>query len=443
MVAFSTILGGIGLGANLISGFQANKRANRQMRQAEKLQNRQIESMDRQEGIYDEGADALQAIIADLLTAYGGRGQYDPEYVVDLASLLSAERAQGEIDTRGEILQEGVLQKRRQDRELLSQLNLADKLFPTTAQNVGKRAGIDTTFTPNKYDSAVAELANMYKANLDTMSKRNLDEALGKILTDSQRKLGGGVTGQRTVAARQMADAMDEAEARNTLNAINMAMKQMTGLQGLDAGLQRGNIAAQGADISGLNFDRSMQDLAFRQAMQSAVTGQSLTQQAQSGDRLNMGGVMSMLQGIDQLNRNTDLLDYQTALGTLGQEQALATTTLDTAQKLATAPYSYRVQGPQGVLNSAPAAAQTSQALMKTYADQAGGAFGAAGQAADKLMKETGFGDMTFGDLFAPTPASVPANPIDYSSLGPDPMFGGSTSAGTQPAFYLDPNTVL
>ena len=206
--------------------------------------------MDRQEGIYDEGADALQAIIADLLTAYGGRGQYDPEYVDDLASLLSAERAQGEIDTRGEVLQERATKAREQDRELLSQLNLADKLFPTTAQNVGKRAGLTSTLTPNKYDSAVAELANMYKANLDTMSKRNLDEAMGKILTDNQRKLGGGVTGQRTVAARQMADAMDEAEARNTLNAINMAMRQMQGLQGLDAGLQRGNIAAQTADIS-------------------------------------------------------------------------------------------------------------------------------------------------------------------------------------------------
>ena len=86
MVAFSTILGGATLGANLLSGFMANKRANKQARQAEKLTNRQIESMDRQEGIYDEGADALQGIIADLLTAYGGRGQYDPEYVDDLAS---------------------------------------------------------------------------------------------------------------------------------------------------------------------------------------------------------------------------------------------------------------------------------------------------------------------------------------------------------------------
>lgn len=441
MVAFSTILGGATLGANLLSGFMANKRANKQARQAEKLTNRQIESMDRQEGIYDEGADALQAIIADLLTAYGGRGQYDPEYVDDLASLLSAERAQGEIDTRGEVLQESVLQKRRQDRELLSQLNLADKLFPTTAQNVGKRAGIDTTFTPNKYDSAVAELANMYKANLDTMSKRNLDEAMGKILTDSQRKLGGGVTGQRTVAARQMADAMDEAEARNTLNAINMAMRQMQGLQGLDAGLQRGNIAAQTADISGLNFDRSMQDLAFRQAMQSALTGQSLSQQAQAGDRANMGGVVTMLQNIDALNQNTDLADYNAALRTLAGEQALATSTLDTAQKLATAPYSYRVQGPQGVLKSAPAASQAAQSLLGTYANQAGGAFGAAGQAADKFLKETGYGDVNFGDLFAPTPAS---NPIDYSSLGPDPMFGGSSSAGTPPnEFYFDPNRVL
>ena len=137
-----------------------------------------------------------------------------------------------------------------------------------------------------------------------------------------------------------------------------------------------------------------------------------------------------MLTNINNLNRNTDLLDYQTALGTIGKEQALATTTLDTAQKLATAPYSYRVQGPAGVLSSAPAASQAAQSLLGTYADQAGSAFGAAGQAADKLIKETGIGDMTFGDLFAPTPAS---NPIDYSSLGPDPMYGGSFTAGSTP----------
>lgn len=442
MVAFSTLLGVAGLGANLISGFQANSRAKKQLRMAEQLQNRQIESMDRQEGIYDEGADALQGVIADLLTAYGGRGQYDPAYIDDLANLLSAERDQGEIDTRRDILQESAVQKRRQDAELLSQMTLADTLFPTTAGNVGSRAAINTAFSPNKYDTAVAELANMYKMNLDTMSKRNLDQAMSKILTDSQRKLGGGVTGQRTVAARQMADAMDEAEARNTLNAINMAMRQMQGLQGLDTGLQRGNIAAQGADIAGLNFDRSMQDLAFRQAMQSAITGQNLSQQAQTGERANMAGAMGMLQNIDALNQNTDLADYQAALRTLGQEQALATTTLDTGQALATAPFSYRVQGPAGVLKSAPAAAETSQALMKTLAEQAGGAFGAAGQSADKLFKETGLGDMKFGDLFAPTPAS---NPIDYSSLGPDPMFGGSTSAGTwdQGGFYIDPNRVL
>ena len=36
MVAFSTILGGATLGANLLSGFMANKRANKQARQAEK-----------------------------------------------------------------------------------------------------------------------------------------------------------------------------------------------------------------------------------------------------------------------------------------------------------------------------------------------------------------------------------------------------------------------
>lgn len=105
MVAFSTLLGVAGLGANLISGFQANSRAKKQLRMAEQLQNRQIESMDRQEGIYDEGADALQDVIADLLTAYGGRGQYDPAYIDDLANLLSAERDQGEIDTRRDILQ--------------------------------------------------------------------------------------------------------------------------------------------------------------------------------------------------------------------------------------------------------------------------------------------------------------------------------------------------
>ena len=96
-------------------------------------------------------------------------------------------------------------------------------------------------------------------------------------------------------------------------------------------------------------------------------------------------------------------------------EQALATSTLDTAQKLATAPYSYRVQGPQGVLKSAPAASQAAQSLLLgTYANQAGGAFGAAGQAADKFLKETGYGDVNFGDLFAPDP-SIKSNRLQFS----------------------------
>ena len=422
MVAISTLLAGAGLGANLISGFSANKRANKQADAAIAIQNRQLESLDRQEGIYDEGADALQSVIADLLSAYGGRGQYDPGYIDDLANLLSQERAQGETETQSDILQQNVLQKRRSNTELLEQLNLGAKMFAPTAGNVGNRANINTTFTPNKYDGAVAELANMYKSNLDTMSKRNLDEAMGKILTDSQRRLGGAVTGQRTVAARQMADQMNESEARNTLNAINMAMQQMSGLQGLDTGLQRGNIAAQGADISGLNFDRSMQDLAFRQAIQSATTGQAITQGAQQGDRANIAGAMGMLEGVDSLNRNTDILDYQTALATLGQEQALATTTLDTGQKLATAPFSYRVQGPAGVLSSAPAAANTAGALLETYANAAGGAFNAAGASADKLLKESNLGNTSFSDLFAPSPASTPSI---------DPMFGGSATAGS------------
>ena len=147
MVAISTILAGASLGANLLSGFSANKRANKQANAAIDVQNRQLDSLDRQEGIYDEGADALQAVIADLLSAYDGRGQYDPQYIDDLASLLTQERAAGETETQGDILQQNVLQKRRGNTELIEQLNLGAKMFAPTAGNVGNRANINTTFS--------------------------------------------------------------------------------------------------------------------------------------------------------------------------------------------------------------------------------------------------------------------------------------------------------
>lgn len=425
---------------NLIGGSQASGRAEDAAQQSAALNQAQIDAMQKQSALFEAGGTAMETALAALLSSYDGRGQYDPQKLDDFAALLSQERAEGEIDTKTDIGSTMNEQKARQNQTILAELGLAQSQFAPTASNVGTRSTVDTTFNPNSYDAPMAALTSAYKANLDAVSKQDMDEAMSKMMTDSQRKLGGAVTGQQTVAARAMGEAMNEQNAKNSLNAINMAMKQMAGLQGMDTTLQNSNINAQGANINALNFDKNIQDMLFKQAITSADAGQKFLQSSQAGDRANYLAAIGQIEGINKLNQNTDLIDYNAALATMGSEQGMANSTIDTLQKLATAPYSYKAQGPAGILSSSPSAIDAANNALSTYATQAQGAFNAAGQGIDTYFKNSGFGEKSVADTFGfgksnnSTQGYIP-NTQATTSFDP---FGDSFSAGNNQRFnYL------
>ena len=413
-MSFATALLGINTAANIIGGISASKQASRAAKQNQQIINRQIEALDRQEGIYDAGADAMQQALATLIQAYDGRGQYDPQYVDDLAALLSQEYEEGDQETRQLIMQEANAQKSRQNQQLLAELALAQQFSPTTA-GLTPRTSINTMMDPNRYTTAVSTLAGQFKKELDKASEQNLEEAMGKMIADSQRKLGGATTGQSYVKARQMADAMQAQSAKNTLTAIDMAMKNMSGLQTMAGRDQQGNISAQNAQIAGLNYDKAIADMAFRQAIDAASAGQKIYQQAQGGERLNLAGQFGFLRGLDQQNVNRDFGFYNDALATMGTEQNLANRTIATLQALSTAPYSYRVQGPSAVAAGAPSAATAAGNMLNTYATAAGDAFGAAGESADKFLKESGLANQPL--FSSPSPVNTGSTMVDTSNL--------------------------
>ena len=446
MVDFSTALAAINTGINLFSGFKASKQADKAAGQSNALNQAQIDALNKQNLLYESGGDALAQSLQSLLLAYDGRGQYDPQKIDDLAALLSQEQEQGEFDTRVDIGNSINQQKASQNQALLAELALAQSQFAPTAGNVAQRSTVDTTFNPNSYDPAVASLANAYKQNLDAVSQQNMNEAMSTMMADSQRKLGGAITGQQTVKARAMGEAMNEQNAQNSLNAINMAMKQMAGLQGMDTTLQNSNINAQGANINALNFDKNIQDMLFRQAISSANAGQNFSQQAQAGDRSNYLSAVGQLEAVNKLNQNDDFNNYNAALATLGKEQGLANVGIDTLSNVVTAPYSYKVQGPAGILSSAPNAINASNAALKTYSTAASGAFNAAGQGVDSFFKESGLGDKSIGDVLGFNSSSG-TQPLagTQANTNFDPMFGGSTTAGSNfnnsyGSQYLTPN---
>ncbi len=421
MVSFSNLIDGATAVANLVGGFSASNRADKAAGQSEALTNAQLEALSRQEGIFDSGADALEIALSQILEAFGGRGQYDPQFVDDMASLLSQERAEGEDQTKSEILGERVLQAGRQQDEMLRELGIADALFAPTADNVAPRKEFDVRFNTNTYDNALNKLTEMFKANLDVSSDRNLNETMSKMIADNQRKLGGASSGQAVVNARMMADAKDEAEARNMLTALNMATNQLTGLQGLDTNLQSGNINAQNANVAGLNYDKALQDMLFKQAITSADAGQKFSQGAAGGERLNQASVLGALAGVNNLNQNTDLIDYTTALSTIGAEQGLANNTLNTLQNLVTAPYNYRVQGPQGILKGAPAASESANNLLTTFSTAAGNSFNAAGQGIENFFKESNLGNTDVSSFFNSDTGSTMAPTLRENATYTDP----------------------
>ncbi len=445
MVTFSNLIDGASAVANIVGGISASNSANKAAGQSEALTNAQLEALSRQEGIYDSGADALETVLAQVLEAFGGRGQYDPQFIDDMASLLAQERATGEEQTKSDILEERTLQAGRQQDEMLRELGIADALFAPTADNINPRKEFDVRFNTNTYDDALNKLTEMFKANLDVSSDRNLNETMSKMIADNQRKLGGASSGQAVVNARMMADAKDEAEARNMLTALNMATSQLQGLQGLDANLQSGNINAQNANISGLNYDKALQDMLFKQAIASADAGQKFSQGAAGGERLNQASVLGALTGVNNLNQNTDLLDYTNALRTLGIEQGLANTTLNTLQNVTTAPYNYRVQGPQGILANAPNAATGANNLLSTFSTAAGNSFNAAGQGIENFFKESNLGSQDVSSLFNTNTGSTQASPT-YAPVG-IPSFVGAdefgAASGRPNATYTDPWGVI
>ena len=161
-MSFATALLGINTAANIIGGISASKQASRAAKQNQQIINRQIDALDRQEGIYDAGADAMQQALATLIQAYDGRGQYDPQYVDDLAALLSQEYEEGDQETRQLVMQEANAQKSRQNQQLLAELVLAQQFSPTTA-GLTPRTSIATMMDPNRNTPAVSTLDGQFK----------------------------------------------------------------------------------------------------------------------------------------------------------------------------------------------------------------------------------------------------------------------------------------
>ncbi len=414
MVAFSTLLGIGQLGLSAFGALSANKQANKSAKQSQALTQAQIDAINRANEISDAGGDALQTALGQVLMELGSRGTYDPARMDDLANLLAQENREGAAETALAIKQAALQGGGRSNQQLINALATAQGMFRPTVTGM---TAAQSQLNPNAYDATVAENAKAYAGMLDTQTKDNLNAALSRIVAGRMGKMGGARSGAEIAAATAAAESASRQQSENQLRAIDMAMRQASGLQGLSTGLQAGNINAQ-------KMAMNIADMQFKQAIDSVTAGQTARSNAQTLDANQVQQAIAQLTAQNALNQNKDLQSYQTALSLVGAEQGLRGNLLSEIQNLVTAPYTYRMAGPNAAMQSAPAGAKAATATTELFAKEAGGAFNAAGQQLDKLLKNN--------PVQSPTLSSSPGtgNWIAPSNRTIDPIYGNSPTAG-------------
>tara|TARA_B000000532_G_scaffold95524_1_gene76658 strand:- start:3558 stop:4844 length:1287 start_codon:yes stop_codon:yes gene_type:complete len=420
VVAFSTILGLGQLGLSAFGAMSASKAANKSAKQSQALTQAQIDAINRTNEISDAGADALQQALGQVLMELGSRGTYDPAVIDDLANLLAQENREGATETAAAIKQAALQGGGRSNQQLLNALATAQGMFRPTIS--GMTATL-SQLNPNAYDATVAANAKAYAGMLDNQTKDNLNAALSRIVAGRMGKMGGARSGAEIAAATAAAESASRQQSENQLRAINMAMQQAQGLQGLSTGLQAGNINAQ-------KMAMNIADMQFKQAIDSVTAGQTARANAQTLDANQMQQAIAQLTAQDALNQNKDLQAYQTAVNMAGAEQALRSGLLSEVQNLVTAPYTYRMAGPNMAQQTAAGGAKAAAGTTGIFAKEAGSAFNSVGQQLDKLLKQNQVQSPTLsssagtGSFIPPSSYTAPSNRTI------DPIFGNSPTAG-------------
>lgn len=414
MVALSTVLAGGQLALSTFGALSANNQAKKSAAQSQALTQAQIDAIDRSNELSDSGGDALQQALGRVLMELGSRGTYDPVIIDDLASLLAQENKEGAAETAAQIRQAALQGGGRSNQQLLNALTTAQTMFrPTTMSMTAAQSQLN----PNAYDATVAENAKAYASMLDTQTKDNLDAALSRIVAGRMGRMGGARSSAEIAAATAAAESASKQQAENQLRAINMAMQQAQGLQGLSTGLQAGNINAQ-------KMQMNLADMQFKQAIDSVTAGQTAKANAQTLDANQMQQAIAQLTATNALNQNQDLDAYKTALALTGTEQGLRSGMLSEVQNLVTAPYTYKMAGPSGAMSSAAGGAKAAAGTTQLFANQAGDAFKSVGQQLDKLLKQN--------QVQSPSLSSSAGsgNFIAPSNKTVDPIYGNSPTAG-------------
>ena len=420
MVALSTVLAGGQLALSAFGALSANKQAKKANAQSAALTQAQIDAIDRTNEISDAGGDALQQALGRVLMELGSRGTYDPVIIDDLASLLAQENKEGAAEIAAQIRQAALQGGGRSNQQLLNALTTAQTMFrPTTMSMTAAQSQLN----PNAYDATIAENAKAYAGMLDTQTKDNLDAALSRIVAGRMRKMGGARSSAEIAAATAAAESATKQQAENQLRAINMAMQQAQGLQGLSTGLQAGNINAQ-------KMQMNLADMQFKQAIDSVTAGQTAKANAQTLDANQMQQAIAQLTATNALNQNQDLRAYQTALALTGTEQGLRSGMLSEVQNVVTAPYTYRMAGPNATMSSAAAGAKAATGRTQIFAKEAGDAFNSVGQQLDKLLKQNQVQSPSLSSSAGSGSFIPPSSYVAPSNRTVDPIFGNSPTAG-------------
>ena len=414
MVSLSTVLAGGQLALSAFGALGANKQAKKSAAQSQALTQAQIDAIDRSNELSDAGGAALQQALGRVLMELGSRGTYDPAIIDDLASLLAQENKEGAAEVAAQIKQAALQGGGRTNQQLLNALTTAQTMFrPTTMSMTAAQSQLN----PNAYDATVAENAKTYASMLDMQTKDNLDAALSRIVAGRMGRMGGARSSAEIAAATAAAESASKQQAENQLRAINMAMQQAQGLQGLSTGLQAGNINAQ-------KMQMNLADMQFKQAIDSVTAGQTAKANAQTLDANQMQQAIAQLTATNALNQNQDLDAYKTALALTGTEQGLRSGMLSEVQNVVTAPYTYKMAGPSGAMSSAAGGAKAAAGTTQLFATEAGNAFNSIGQQLDKLLKQN--------QVQSPKLSSSAGsgNFIAPSNKTVDPIFGNSPTAG-------------
>ena len=284
---------------------------------------------------------------------------------------------------------------------------------PTTMSMTAAQSQLN----PNAYDATVAANAKTYAGMLDMQTKDNLDAALSRIVAGRMGRMGGARSSAEIAAATAAAESASKQQAENQLRAINMAMQQAQGLQGLSTGLQAGNINAQ-------KMQMNLADMQFKQAIDSVTAGQTAKANAQTLDANQMQQAIAQLTATNALNQIKISAHIKTALALTGTEQGLRSGMLSEVQNVVTAPYTYKMAGPSGAMSSAAGGAKAAAGTTQLFCNRGRDAFNSIGQQLDKLLKQN--------QVQSPKLSSSAGsgNFIAPSNKTVDPIFGNSPTAG-------------